>query len=226
MRFPARVVLVLAVASVFGQRAMASSIAYNNATAFLAAAGPVQTLDFEAQPVGTLIPSGSSLNGLTFTYSILTLTMQVANTFSTSSGTHYLGLNDQVYQFQFFTGDTFTVAFPMTTSFGLYIATDSTAVASDFSIVTPPGTATGFGSPVLTTGDSQIFFLGIVSDTPFASAQVVSTGGPYGFNVDDISFGTPEPSAMALSLSGGAALLAMLRKRKKARPPCRETGLF
>ncbi len=62
--------------------ANAVTTTYTDEASFLAALpGPASTLDFESAPAGTLIPSGSSLGGVTFTYSIFGLSLKVTDAF-------------------------------------------------------------------------------------------------------------------------------------------------
>jgi hypothetical protein len=83
-------------------------VTYTDSAAFLAALpGSAATLDFDSQAVATPIPSGSSLGGITFTYSIAGLTMQVVDNFDTTSGSNSLGLNDPGNFNQFIAGDGF-----------------------------------------------------------------------------------------------------------------------
>lgn len=66
-------------------------------------------LNFDSLAAGTLIPSGSSQGGITFTYSIAGLTMKLTNAFSTTSGANSLGLTggDEA----FLDGDAFNLGF-------------------------------------------------------------------------------------------------------------------
>ena len=63
--------LALALALLPAQAGRATTTTYTDSTAFgLALPGPSATLDFEGLAPGTLIPSGSTEGGITFTYAI------------------------------------------------------------------------------------------------------------------------------------------------------------
>ena len=98
-----------------------------NYLAQVAALGYVdqQTLNFESQPAGTTIPSGGTIGGVTFTYSINSEQIAVDNFFSTTSPFNYIGLNNSDGAFVF--GDSFTMTFDR----GIH------AVALNSSIIAP-----------------------------------------------------------------------------------------
>src|ERR1700755_1488792 len=75
----------------------AAAPGYQSASDFAAAIARlsgVQTVDFEGVPTGTTFASGTGTGGLIFTYDIPGQTLQVSNTFATTSGTQYLGLDN------------------------------------------------------------------------------------------------------------------------------------
>ena len=87
---------------------------------FIALTGPSQTLDFEGLPVGTLLPSGSTVDGIAFTYTIPGFTMQIRDDYGTTSGTQYLGVNS--IDGTFLSGDSFTMTLSSpVTALGLYV---------------------------------------------------------------------------------------------------------
>ena len=67
--------------------ARATTTTYTDSTAFgLALPGPSTTLDFEELAAGTLIPSGSTEQGITFTYAIDGLSLKVTDAFDPAAG--------------------------------------------------------------------------------------------------------------------------------------------
>src|SRR5262245_61116459 len=89
-------------------QAMTSFTTSTGFEAGLLGTATVSRLDFEGVAAGTLLPSGSSLGGVTFTYSIDSLSMKVTNSFDTTSPTNSLGLTggDEA----FLDGDTITLS--------------------------------------------------------------------------------------------------------------------
>ena len=73
--------------------ATASTVTYTDSASFFGALpGPATTLDFEGLAAGTLLPSGSTVDGVTFTYAIDGLTLKVTDSFDTTSPSNSLGL--------------------------------------------------------------------------------------------------------------------------------------
>src|SRR5438128_1121961 len=91
------VALAIFAAVVIATPAEAAVIAFTSKAAFDAAIAGFtssQTVDFESVPAGTTFPSGTGTGGLTFTYSIDGLSLQVSDKFGTTSGFNYLGLDN------------------------------------------------------------------------------------------------------------------------------------
>jgi len=73
--------------------AHAVTLPYTDSASFLAALpGAATTLDFEGVAAGTLLPSGSTLDGITFTYALPPETLKVTDAFDATSGSNSLGL--------------------------------------------------------------------------------------------------------------------------------------
>ena len=71
--------------------AHALTTTYTDSAAFNAALpGAASTLDFDSLPSGGLLPSGTTRDGVTFTYSIDGLTLKVTDAFDTTSGQNSL----------------------------------------------------------------------------------------------------------------------------------------
>ncbi len=142
----ARGLLVLLWAPLIGAVVLAGpaysvTVTYTDPAAFAAALpGPAQVLDFDSLAPGTLLPSGSTQGGVTFTYSIAGLTMKVVDAFSTTSGTNSLGLTGG--DDAFLDGDTFDLSFSSSVrALGMFFITSDAALASEILLVTPVGTA-------------------------------------------------------------------------------------
>jgi hypothetical protein len=210
--------------------AMASPTTYTSQSAFLAAiSGSSQTENFEGLTVGTTIPSGGAVDGITFTYSIGTFTMQIRDDFGTTSPTHYLGLDS--VDGTFLNGDAFTMSFggPVR-ALGLFIiGAPGANQPGDFALA-----ATGSGTVTSTTPDTVLadgdaYFLGIIDSAGFTQAVLTgATGGcdpaencQYVWNVDDITTARPsvqtfEPSSLIVLASALAGVAGITRKRRRS----------
>src|SRR5688500_6431545 len=71
----------------------AAPVSYTSYASFSAALGGFsqQTLNFDTETAGTTIATGSSVGGITFTYSIPGFSLSVENTNDTVSPSNYLG---------------------------------------------------------------------------------------------------------------------------------------
>src|SRR5262245_29818688 len=98
--------LPLAFAILCLSHASQAAVVFTDFASFSAATAglTVTTLDFDGVAAGTVLPTGSSLQGVTFTYTLL-LDLAVANNFNTTSRTNSLGLNDPANFSQFVAGE-------------------------------------------------------------------------------------------------------------------------
>jgi hypothetical protein len=213
--------------------ANASLMSFTSRAAFdaaIAGLSDVNTEDFEAVAAGTTFPTGSGTDGITFTYSIAgPSTLQVSNTFGTTSGTNYLGLDNP--DTAFYLGDSFTIEFGHTVhAVGLYVITGSDAQAGDMMLSVAGGSVGNSAIADTLVSDGQAFYLGLLETDPalgFTSSTVsgVPAGGAFlAFSVDDITFDgaiptVPEPGMPGLLLIGLAMLFALRHPAKQA-----ETG--
>ncbi|MFI5315674.1 MAG: PEP-CTERM sorting domain-containing protein [Myxococcota bacterium] len=193
-----------------------SKAAYDAATAGFSDA---QTVDFEGVASGTSIPSGSTISGLEFTYSIPGYSLQVSSTFGTTSGSNYLGLDNPDTAFNL--GDSFSIQFGRTVhAAALYVIAGGDTQAGDFELSAGTGSVLNDAVADALVGDGSAWFLGLVetSGAGFTSATLrgVDAGGAYlAFSVDDIRSAVPEPGSAPLVLAGLAAL-AVFTNRKEA----------
>ncbi len=207
----------LAGAALWSAPAWSATMTFTDPALFSAALpGPAQVLDFDALAPGTLLPSGSTQGGVTFTYSIAGLTMEVVDTFSTTSGTNSLGLTGG--DDAFLDGDTFDLAFSSSVlALGMFFITSDAALASEILVVTPIGTAGNSATPFGVLPDGGIaYFVGLIGTGLFSTAQVdFAADGEtnFAFNVDDIATAVPEPWT-ALLVGFGAVSLGVLRRHQ------------
>lgn len=149
----------------------AAMIGFQSQAAFNAAiAGWSSNLtNFEAQSVGTMyaVGTGPAGSGMTFTLGgpdAPALDPTVADQFWTTSGTHYLGLNNSDTAFQ--AGDFLTINFGSAVqAFGLFIIGGSDLLGGDISLDTGADSIANAGVAELTDGNgSYAYFLGFVSN--------------------------------------------------------------
>lgn len=192
---------------------------FTNSAEFLAALpGPASIVDFDAVDAETLIPEGAAFEGITFTTNT-GLDLIVSDHFDTTSPLNYLGVADG-FSNEFFSGHELTFSFARRVqAFGLsIIASPGDVFAADFQLVASSGSAFNVAPPERILSDGgEVFFLGVINPTGFASAQLISFGDPdadapfFGFNVDDLTtVAVPEPATFALV---GLGLLALCGRK-------------
>jgi hypothetical protein len=206
----------------FAGSADALPIAYTDSVAFLnALPGPATTLDFDSTAAGTTLASGSTLEGITFTYDFGGVELAVTDgnqfggggPFDTTSGANFLGTDDaDLLQ----DGDDFSLSFAPVNAIGMFFITADALNDDDITLTAGGATASLMAADVeQTLGDgSEVFFLGLVdSAAAFTSAGVATIGGGFFlYNVDDIVTAVPEPGTFVLL---GAALLGLTVIRRQ-----------
>jgi hypothetical protein len=210
--------------------ASAALVAYESRTDFeTAIAGYISTMvNFDSATFGDTIPSGTTFDGITFTYNLIDLnsdplTMVVDDFFDTTSSPNYLGLLtvDDNYV-NFVSGDSFTMDFAQPiNAVGLNIITNDVLLPGDsFSLSL---TRTGIGgiitSPLLPSATlpdgGEVYFLGVTSDQAFSSVVFGSAGTDLEFVHDDITYAVvPVPPAMWLFASGLLFIGRMARQSR------------
>lgn len=187
--------------------------------AAIAGLSGIETIDFDAVAAGTTFPTGTGTGGVTFDYAIAgPSTLQVSDTFGTTSGANYLGLDNP--DTAFYLGDSFTINFGHTVhAVGLYVIAGGDAQAGDMTLSVAGGSVGNSATPDTLVSDGQAFYLGLLETDPalgFTTATVsgVLSGQAFlAFTVDDITFdgattAVPEPGTQGLLLAGLAALFA------------------
>ena len=200
--------------------AQAAIVSYTSSAAFQAAvAGGFITLEgFESGSANQSIASGSTFNGLTYSFNNgrtgrIDATYNAFGNFSLAAEPAPDGFFDE--------GDSITVTFgSAVNAFGVFFNVLESPAGS-LRVETSNGDVAVSGDSYDT---STFQFVGLVSDTGFTSVTFGAVAGVLsGFNVDNISFGTvdnsnptlPEPMSLALS---GLALLAAGAARGARRP--------
>jgi hypothetical protein len=205
-----------------GAPAGALPVAYTDEAAFSAALpGPAVVADFDGIAAGTVIPSGGSADGITFSYDFGGVDLIVTDgdqaggggPFDTTSPPNFLGTSDFDLLLD---GDDLGLGFAAANAIGLFIVTAEvpgvTLFDGDIRLSAGGATASLDVDAVQQTlaDGSLVFFLGVVdvaATLTSASLETFGGGGAFLFNVDDIVTAVPEPGAFAL-LAPGLALLA------------------
>jgi hypothetical protein len=223
--------------------ANAGLIAYQSEAAFdLATAGwsTRNTTDFESTPAGTSYGPGFGPAGAGFTLllagpSAPGSTPTVGDLYWTTSGSHYLGLDNPDTALQ--AGDSLTFTFSRAMqAFGLYVIGTSDIGAGDIRLTTGTDSVANSATPDSSDGaGSYAFFLGFASNdgTSFDSVTLrnLSFFDPRLLNIaiDDVTLArndvptdvppdvptgeVPEPATAFLLLAGALAIGARSRRR-------------
>jgi hypothetical protein len=207
----------------------AAIVAYESRSDFeTAISGLISTtVDFDSASFGQIIPSGSTFDGITFTYSLTDLggdplSMVVDSFFDTTSSPNYLGLQTTSGDFvNFVSGDSFTMDFAQPVNgVGLDIIANDVLMPGD--LLSLSLTLTGIGgiitsplAPSQTLPDGgQVYFLGLTSDQAFSSVVFGSGGMELEFTHDNITYAVvPLPAAIWLLGTGLVFIGAMARRK-------------
>lgn len=226
-----RPLLALAVGLLLGGATSAAPVAYTDVADFLAALpGPAATAGFDGLASGTVIPSGGSAGGITFTYDFGGLDLLVTDgtaaggggPFDTTSPPNFLGTSDADLLID---GDDLALGFAPANAVGLFIITaelpGSTLFDDDLRLGASGGTAFLDVDAVQETlpDGSLVFFLGVIDPAAsFTTANLDNCavcGGFFTYNVDDVVTAVPEPDATLLVRLSLAVLasLGLVRSR-------------
>ncbi len=199
--------------------AASAAVTFTSSSAFDAATSGLSVEDYSAYAAGTLIPEGSSLGALTYSFTTGAGLGGVVTDFYNSFSGNSLAAKQSAGPLDnsdfFFSGEGFTVTFPTpVTAVGIFSNTNlPVSVTLD--------TSAGSAATTFVVYDTSTFgFLGFASSTPFSSATFTESGS--NFNIPKIEYGAftgtvPEPSTWALTLLGFAGLgyVAYHRRRKQ-----------
>jgi hypothetical protein len=192
--------------------------------------GAISDLDFDSLVSGSTLASGSTVQGITFTYTIGggAFDLQVGSTFDTTSTPNYLGTTGDD---AFLSGDSFTMTFATPESaVGLFVISGGIDFAGDYTLSTALGSVDNSDSTDSTYGTlgdgGAVYFLGMVETDPtmtFTSATFSSLAGlGIPFDIDDIvttvatSSGPPplpDPASTLTLLAGACGGLFAFRRR-------------
>ncbi|MBN8988325.1 MAG: PEP-CTERM sorting domain-containing protein [Rhizobiales bacterium] len=186
---------------------------YTSSSAFASATSGLTVENYGSYSAGTLVPSGSTLGGLTYSFNTASgLGGIITNQFNSFTGTS-LGASQNGAQF-FFGNEGFTVTFASAvTAFGLFANVN---LGTSFVLSTTAGSL----AQTINAYDTSTFgFFGITSATPFSSATFTSQNAISTFNIPEIEFrvaAVPEPSTWAMMILGfvGVGFMAYRRKSK------------
>jgi hypothetical protein len=197
-----------------------------------------QVTNFDSVASGTLIASGSAVEGTTFTYDLGggAFEMQVGPAggfdFDTTSEPNYLGTTGDD---SFLSGDAFTMTFAQPEqAVGLFVISGGDNLDGDYALGVTQGSAESSGTTDSTFGTladgGNVYFIGLIEANPansFTSATFSSVGGlGIPFNIDDISAASvasmnavSDVAATWCQLLGALAAVAALRfARTRAKP--------
>lgn len=182
--------------------------------------------DFSGAQANQVIPSGTTLNNIT--YGPLSLTGGASQLIITDLYDNFSGLTlgvdhtggDPFSALTYFFGNegaTLTFNTPVY-AVGVYYNVNQNS--GSFAVATSMAVAMT-GSAVFDTPDHDFVFAGIVSDTPFSQANIYSVGTVASYNVAEIIVvtgaptGVPEPSTWLLC-GIGISVLSLWRLRRRS----------
>jgi hypothetical protein len=199
--------------------AQASIVPFTESSPFLAALpGAANTVDFEELSPGTLIPSGSSVEGVTFTYDFGGESLKATDAFDTTSAPHSLGLTGA--DSALLDRDELQLVFAAPIiAFGLFVITSDPALAGEIQVVTAEGVAQNSATAEKVLADTgRAYFIGLISSVPFSTVTLDFTddGKHFSYLVDDVVSAVPEPDWLLGVVVGASSLRCSMRWRRAA----------
>ena len=168
-----------------------------------------ETSYFDNLSDGQTIASGETVASITFDYDFGGVQMMVSNIYGTTSPPNFLGTDDgDVFQ----DGDDIDLSFSATRAIGMYFLTADNMFDDDIMLTDGDVTASLLASDIQQTlaDGTDVYFLGIISNTYFMNASIITAGGGnFLYNIDDITSwadipvsAIPEPGTAMLFLIG------------------------
>jgi len=185
-------------------------LTFDNRAAFSAAIPPgsiTQVTTFESLGAGTTIPDGTTIGGVTYTFTPLVTgdQLQIASGLDTTSGANFLGTDVDGNFNQITAGDLIDFTFDRPyNAFGFYFISADLIFPGDLLLVTAEGTASNSAIPEQTFTDGGLaYFIGFHSDVPVLSVALSygpdAPAGSFFYIIDDVTVSVvPEPSSLAL----------------------------
>ncbi len=196
----------------------ADFLTYSSRSGFDAAAGSsVSVINFEGFPVAN-VPSASSLDGISFTYSLGSVSLRVVDSILTTSSTKSLGTDDRDMLAD---GDNLNFSFTPRSGFGLYVISRDALLNGDVRLTAGGSVASLVASATqINLGPGGFaWFLGVQSNdgATFTTASLTTHGGGglFNYNLDDFAsaIAVPEPTSFwLLSIAAGIAFRRRDRK--------------
>lgn len=200
-----------------GSEASSAVITYTSSADFLAALSAPLLENYESLPVNSLIPDGGFLNGLQYFFPAGT-SGRIDDLYN-RVGVSSLALDRPLGGANFFIpGEALTVVFPSAIdAVGIFFNVALSPVGS-LSVSTPAGSAVnGVAYDI-----SSLYFVGLISDTPFSTATFSGNALiTSGFNLDELTWqvastaSVPEPGSAALMALGALLGVAAARARRR-----------
>lgn len=205
----------------------AATTIYRDPGSFFAALGSavVQTEDYETTALGTIIPQGTALNGVTYGFSD-GRSGRIGNDFNNIGSQGLYPSGDPNF---FDAGQSFSVTFaaPLRAVGGYFNVAPS---ASNVLRLTAAGAVADGGGPSDFADLTTFYFLGIISTTTFTTATFgAESDAASGFNFDNLVYSNapdvpvvpvvPEAATWLMMLTGFAVAGLALRRMRRVSPP-------
>lgn len=199
----------------------ADFLTYTSRSGFDAAASSsVSVVNFEGFSAAN-VPSASSLDGISFVYSLGSVSLRVVDSIITTSGTQSLGTDDRDMLAD---GDNLDFSFTPRSGFGLYVISRDSLINGDIQLTAGGSVASlvASASQINLGAGGLAWFLGIQSNdgSTFTTASLTTHGGggQFNYNLDDFANVLPVPEPASFGLLAFAASIALhVRARRIAR---------